>query len=120
MMVLIAWCKTGFYVGLYVGKQDGKWTGKTQASKKKETSSFVFRNPSQQEKKVITFLLVNQIFFSVAVFLEQCSAVVDNDTGRTGFFINLVKSAFSIKCVSLNLPSYYPIYWQHFLELIEV
>lgn len=69
---------------------------------------------------MITFFLVNQTFFSVAVLLEQCDAVVDNDTGGTGFFMSLVKSAFSIKCVSLNLASYYPIYWQCFLELIEV
>lgn len=55
----------------------------------------------------------------MGVFLEQCGAVLDHDTGGTGFWF-LVKSAFSIKCVSLTLHSYYPIYWQQFLELIEV
>lgn len=50
-----------------------------------------------------TFVVVNQSFFSMGVFLEQCSAVLDGDTGGTRFFINLVKRAFSIKCVSLNL-----------------
>lgn len=54
------------------------------------------------------------------VFLEQCNAVLDDDPYGAGFLLNLIKSAFSIKCVSLNLPSYYPVYWQQFLELIEV
>ena len=38
-------------------------------------------------KKGITFFLVNQSFFSMDVFLEQCSAVLDDDTGGTGFLI---------------------------------
>lgn len=88
--------------------------------KRKRKLSFVFGSPSQHEKKGATFFLVNQSFFSMGVFLEQCIAVLDDDTGGTGFLIILVKRTFSIKCVSLNLPGYYPIYSQQFLELIEV
>lgn len=73
-----------------------------------------------RKRKGQLFFLVNQSFFSMGVFLEQCIAVLDDNTGGTGFLIILVKCAFSIKGVSLNLPGYYPIYLQQFLELIEV
>lgn len=63
---------------------------------------------------------MNQSFFSMGVFLEQCVAVLDDDTGGTGFLIILVKCTFSTKGVSLNLTGCYPIYSQQFLELIEV
>lgn len=76
---------------------------------KGSSPSFVLRNPSQHGKKE-SFFLLNRSFFSIGVYLDQRNTVIDSDTRGNGLLINLVESAFSIHCASLNLHSYYPVY----------